>query len=397
MRILAVGNMYPPHHLGGYELIWCAAVEQLRAAGHEVRVLTTDHREPDPDTSVAVDHDVHRELRWYWRGHEFPRMSAPARLRLERHNLATLDRHLGGLEPDVVAWWSMGGMSMSLIEAVHRRGIAAVGLVHDEWLVYGPIVDGWHRLANRRGMPRALLERLSGVPARVDFSAAAEWAFVSETMRRHAAAAGLELERTSVAPSGVDRSLLRPAPMPPWRWRLLYVGRLDSRKGVEIAIRALEHLPEASLRILGSGDERYRDRLRALVGRLGLGGRVEFETVPRDALAAQYERADAVLFPTLWEEPWGLVPLEAMATGTPVVATGSGGSGEYLSHAQNCLLYEPRDDPAALAAQVRVLADDPSLREHLRENGFETAESNDRSRFFAAVGALHERATAGHG
>ena len=396
MRVLSVGNMYPPHHLGGYELIWRAAVEHLRAAGHEVRVLTTEHREPDPDPSIGEDPDAHRELRWYWREHEFPRMSPQARLALERYNLAVLEHHLASLRPDVVAWWSMGGMSMSLIEAVRRRGLAAVGLVHDEWLVYGPLVDSWHRLANRRGVPRALVERLARVPVRVDFGGAAEWAFVSEATRRHARADGLELERTSVAPSGVDRSLMRSAPMPPWRWRLLYVGRLDGRKGIEVAIRALARLPEASLRIVGAGDERYRARLRVLISELALDERVEFALLPRGELPAEYARADAVLFPTLWEEPWGLVPLEAMATGTPVVATGTGGSSEYLRHERNCLLYEPRDDPAALAAEVRRLAADQALRERLREGGFETAERNDRSRFFASVLALHERAAAGH-
>ena len=71
MRVLTVGNMYPPHHQGGYELLWRGSVAQLREAGHEVRVLTTDHREAEPDSAVAEGSDVHRDLRWYWSGHEF--------------------------------------------------------------------------------------------------------------------------------------------------------------------------------------------------------------------------------------------------------------------------------------------------------------------------------------
>ncbi len=58
MRLLTVGNMYPPHSFGGYEAVWKAAVDHLRERGHEVRVLTTDTdtgtKEPDPP-------DVHRE------------------------------------------------------------------------------------------------------------------------------------------------------------------------------------------------------------------------------------------------------------------------------------------------------------------------------------------------
>lgn len=394
MKVLSLGNMYPPHHLGGYELVWRAAVEHLRGAGHEVRVLSSDHREPTSHDDEPEDPDVHRELRWYWRDHEFPPMSVRERLRLERENHATLARHLAELEPDVVAWWAMGGMSMSLIEAVRRRGLAAVGFVHDEWLIYGPLVDGWQRLVARRGIPRRAVESLTGVPCGVRLGAAAEWAFVSEATRRHALAAVPGLERTSVASSGVDRELFRPAPAPPWRSRLLYVGRLDRRKGVETAIRSLGHLPGTSLRIVGAGEERYRDRLQGLVAECGLGDRVEFAVRSRAELVGEYAEADAVLFPALWEEPWGLVPLEAMATGRPVVATGSGGSAEYLRDGENCLLFEPRDDPGALAAQVRRLGDDEALRERLRETGLATAAAHDQARFQQAVAELHERAAA---
>jgi len=99
VRILTVGNMYPPHHLGGYELMWRSAVLHHRAAGHDVRVLTTDWREPFVDPSTPEDPDVHRDLRWYWRDHDFPRMSPPARLALERHNRDALQRHLDALQP----------------------------------------------------------------------------------------------------------------------------------------------------------------------------------------------------------------------------------------------------------------------------------------------------------
>src|SRR3954469_13632460 len=110
MRVLTVGNMYPPHHLGGYELVWRSAVEHLRAQGHEVSVLTTGfHRddvdEPDPP-------HVHRDLRWWWRDHAWPRFSVRQRVAVERHNARVVDERLERDRPDVVSWWSMGGMSL---------------------------------------------------------------------------------------------------------------------------------------------------------------------------------------------------------------------------------------------------------------------------------------------
>jgi glycosyltransferase involved in cell wall biosynthesis len=111
------------------------------------------------------------------------------------------------------------------------------------------------------------------------------------------------------------------------------------------------------------------------------------------AVAALYREADAVLFPVRWEEPWGLVPLEAMASGCPVLATGRGGSAEYLRDGENCLLA-PVGDPAALAASVRRLATDADLRERLRAGGLATAAGHGEERFHQAI-ERHLREVAG--
>ena len=97
----------------------------------------------------------------------------------------------------------------------------------------------------------------------------------------------------------------------------------------------------------------------------------------RGELPDIYAGSDVVLFPVRWQEPWGLVPLEAMALGRPVIATGQGGSGEYLRDQENCLLVPP-GDPRAIAAAVRRLADDPQLRARIRTGGLATAAGSPR-------------------
>jgi glycogen synthase len=372
VRVLTVGNMYPPHHYGGYELVWAAAVEHLREGGHDVQVLTTDTRtgSTEPDGP-----GVHRELRWPFRDAQLERLGLRERLALSRHNHRVLDRHLTQYEPDVVSWWSMGGLSLTMLESVRRRGTPAVAFVHDDWLDYGRWADAWlNTFRGGRARAAPLVERLASIPVRVDFDGAATYVFVSDRTRRHALSKGLALHRTAVAHSGIHEDFLEPAPPQDWGWRLLYVGRLDARKGVRTAVEALPHLPEQTvLELIGGWDEREEHRLGELARGLGVEERVRFAGQRgRAEIADAYARADAVVFPVEWEEPWGLVPLEAMGRGRPVVATGRGGSAEYLRDGENCLLFEAGDSES-LASALRHLAADAGLRARLRERGFETA------------------------
>jgi glycogen(starch) synthase len=371
MRILAVGNMYPPHHLGGYELIWRSAVRHHRAAGHDVRVLTTDTRFAEP--GEPDEPDCFRELRWYWRDHGWPRLNPLQRLRLERANARTLRRHLGKYRPDVVAWWAMGGMSLSLPS---RTAAPSAAFVLDDWLDYGPGEDQWGRMLRR---------------ARFDTTTIDHWVFISDYSRERARKLGYSFDSSEINPAGMGEEFLAPAPTQPWAWRLLYVGRIDERKGIDTAVRALAHLPaQAVLEVVGAGDAGAEATLHGLVSALGLGERVRFTgAVARDELPARYAAADAVLFPVRWREPWGVVPLEAMGVGRPVVATGRGGSGEYLCDGDNALLFDA-EDPAALAAQVTRLADDQPLRERLRAGGFETARVHTATAHDARVTAVLE-------
>jgi glycosyltransferase involved in cell wall biosynthesis len=187
---------------------------------------------------------------------------------------------------------------------------------------------------------------------------------------------------------GIDDTLFRPAPpRDDWNGRLLYLGRMDERKGVHVAIEALALLPKATLKIQGGGDPVYFERLIHRAAEPDVADRVEFTSEPRGRLRELYAEADAVLFPVQWDEPWGLVPLEAMAVGRPVIATGTGGSAEYLRHEHNCLIYKPRGDATELARAVERLASDAALRERLRHGGLSTAPRFTERRYNEAIAA----------
>jgi glycosyltransferase involved in cell wall biosynthesis len=381
VKVLSIGNLYPPHYAGGYELMWHTWVEHARGAGHVVRVLASDER---TGATGPDDPDVHRELHRYWSGGGARKLTLRQRVALERANAAVVRRHLEELRPDVVAWWGMGGMPLSSIEQVRRAGVPAVAFVMDDWLTYQPPGDAWLRLFAERPALGRIVERAVGIPTRVDFAAAATYVFVSETLRRQ----GPPLPRTAVEPPGVADGFIDPRPPRPWSWRLLSVGRIDPRKGIATAIEALVKLPDATLTVAGTGPATLVSELSELAERLGVSDRVEFAgAVPRAEVPALYEAHDAVVFPVVWEEPWGLVPLEAMALGRPVTASGRGGSSEYLRDEENCLLHTP-GDPTSLAAAVRRLADDQPLRERLLAGGLRAASHYTESRFNEAASAL---------
>ncbi|MFA5785660.1 MAG: glycosyltransferase [Actinomycetota bacterium] len=401
MRILVVTNMYPPHHFGGYELSCRDVVERWRAQGHKVGVLTTSMRVPDvADPAGEREAGVWRDLRSYWEDHRIVSPPLWRRVAIERSNQRALISALEEARPDVVSVWHMGAMSFGLLATLVERGLPIVYVVCDEWMIYGPKADAWSRLFLGRPRLAGAVRALTGLPTRLpDLGQSGAFCFASEAMRRSSERRSIWKPATSsVVYLGVDRHDFPPEAKPrqrPWRWRLLCVGRLDERKGVHVAVEALARLPEeASLEVLGRGDDRYRRRLRKLVARHALAARVHFGEVAREALREHYAEADVFVFPVIWQEPFGLVPLEAMACGTPVVATGTGGSAEFLRDGFNCLVVPP-GDPGALAAAVRRLADDPGLRARLIEAGLRTVEGFDVERLAERLEAWHIAAAEG--
>lgn len=215
-------------------------------------------------------------------------------------------------------------------------------------------------------------------------------------------AMGIERSRVSVVPCGVDLELFSGdgAAEPRSRvHRILSVGRLVPRKGVDLVIRALPALRDAGfdveLLIVGGGgnaaalaEDAEAHRLLEVATELGVQDRVEFRgQIPRDAMPAILRSADAVVC-TPWYEPFGIVPLEAMACGVPVVAAAVGGLRDTVVDRWTGLHVPPKD-PEAIAAALASLLADPGLRRALGAGG----EARARTRYsWARVAAETERA-----
>jgi glycosyltransferase involved in cell wall biosynthesis len=183
---------------------------------------------------------------------------------------------------------------------------------------------------------------------------------------------GIPPHKIGIVPCGVDPDRFTPkgpaAPRGPYPHRLLQLGRLVPRKGAAVAVAALARLPGTELVVVGGppadrlDDDPEVRRLRGIARDAGVADRVRFTgAVPSEEVPPLLRSADVVVCPADYE-PFGIVPLEAMACGVPVVASAVGGQLDTVADPGTGRLVPPRD-PEALARAVAGLLADPVARE----------------------------------
>jgi glycosyltransferase involved in cell wall biosynthesis len=183
---------------------------------------------------------------------------------------------------------------------------------------------------------------------------------------------GIPPHKIGIVPCGVDPDRFTPkgpaAPRGPHPHRLLQLGRLVPRKGAAVAVAALARLPGTELVVVGGppadrlDDDPEVRRLRGIARDAGVADRVRFTgAVPSEEVPPLLRSADVVVCPADYE-PFGIVPLEAMACGVPVVASAVGGQLDTVADPGTGRLVPPRD-PEALARAVAGLLADPAARE----------------------------------
>jgi glycosyltransferase involved in cell wall biosynthesis len=225
--------------------------------------------------------------------------------------------------PDIAHahFWMSG---LAAVNAGHATGVPVVQTFH----ALGTVKRRHQGTADTSPTERVQIEQMVG--RQVEQIAATCTDEVFELTRM-----GLSKSRISVIPCGVDIDQFQPggerAARTRWPKRVLSIGRMVPRKGFDLLIEAVRGLPDTELLIAGGprrsalAHDPEGARLLKLVKRYGLSERVRLlGQVPRDKVPALIRSADVVAC-TPWYEPFGIVPLEAMACGIPVVATAVGG------------------------------------------------------------------------
>jgi D-inositol-3-phosphate glycosyltransferase len=357
---------------GGQNVHVAALACALARQGHEIRIFT---RRDDPDLAEAVllAPGVTVEHVPAGPAQPVPKDELPANM----PGFANwLSWRWTGDPPDVAHahFWMSG---LAAVTAAARCGVPVVQTFH----ALGRVKRRYQAAADTSPPQRVSVESSVGQ------SADAIIATCTDEVRE-LGAYGVASDRTYVVPCGVDCTHFRPdgpaarlpgvpgAPEP----RILTLGRLVPRKGVDTVIAALAGVPDARLLVAGgppapllAQDPEVR-RLRGIADSAGVAGRVTFlGQVAHDDVPALLRTVDVVVLDP-WYEPFGLVALEAMACGAPVVVSAVGGHLDTVPDGIVGLLVPPQD-AAALAERLRQLLADPAMRAALGRAGVARARS----------------------
>lgn len=348
---------FPPDAESGVSSHVMGLSRALARAGHSVVVVTRAHADAPDDDEVGGVRVIRVPVDIPW----LPEDDDVAVVASANHHLVAALSHLRHFEPDVVH--------------AHDWNTAWAGNVSARVLGV-PLVTTIH--ATERGRHGGHVPQ--GAPAAVN---AVEWwsamtstrvVCLSRFMAREIVE-GFELDPAQVrlVPNGVEvRDWAPPDPAPPRDAHVMSWGRVQYEKGFQVLAQAMARVrgrvPGVRCTIAGRGP--YLPELQSQVDIEGVGDLVNLAGyVPDDELRTSLHRAGCVVIPSLYE-PFGVVALEALAAGAPVVAARTGGLAETLDGTGAALLFEP-GNAARLAEAIETVLSDTSVRTELATRGRE--------------------------
>ncbi len=393
MRILQIVHQFPPHHLGGVELITETLARDLRLLSHSVQVLTRAPAQAGMQANVTHIPEVGSNGRRFmatWR-------DAAA----TRQAVACIQQ----IQPDVAHVQHAMGHPLQLFDALNARRIPYVVTLHDYWFVCanaqlvtnfdqtccaGPNALKCGRCAAARaGLPGAAAFALAPLMRdrnrrlRNVLSQARAVTTPSRSVRDWFASHGFATGAWRVVPYGLDGAPITPEPGSDAP-HFIYVGGLAEQKGVHVLIEAFNRLPrEATLTVVGpfNAFPAYVSDLRARATHPGIrfAGQLSRPDIWR-ALA----RSDALVAPSLWPETFTLVAHEALAAGCALIASDIGALKDTAGAGADVTLVTP-GDVAALHAALRAIK--PTVR-HTRPFRRAADYAADMAALYAEVAPL---------
>lgn len=365
MKILYISSLYHPHALGGAEITLKTIADGVRARGHEVVVLATGagpELQVDEIDGVRVYRAPVENLYWpyacqspsSWTSKLWHLRDSFNR-RMQRHVRAVLDAE----RPDIASCHNLAGFSASVWDVLADRNIPIVQVLHDHYLRCPRgvmFVDDRPCTTQCRSCKALRLghrRRSQLVSAVVGISHFMLRSFACD--RYFPGARQLVIHNARHAPEGRAPHEMKEGP-PVFG----FMGTLSKVKGIEWLLDSFRSV-DAKLVVAGRGRHAYEQALRDKYA----SDKVRF--IGQTSATDFYRQVDVCIVPSLWEEPLGMVPVEAAANHVPVIATNRGGLPESVQHGINGLICDPEQHDSLLDA-MKLLVGDQALRKSLSEN-----------------------------
>ncbi|WP_285424429.1 glycosyltransferase family 4 protein [Pseudomonas sp. efr-133-TYG-103a] len=368
MKILFISSLYSPHVGGGAEIILQRTVEGLQQRGCQVSVLVTG-----PDAGLAVDSvngvKVYRAglHNFYWQ------FSAQRPGRLARLGWHLRDRYNGAMrsyvkevindeQPQLVVCHNLAGWSVSVWDEITAAGLPIVQVLHDMYLMC-PSSNMFKRgqcCQQQCGTCQSFRKNHDARSAQVSAVVGVSQFILDKLQKRGYFSAAKNYVVHNASPYTPVHNApykqrqrdpaLKKAPL-----RFGYMGTLSQQKGVRWLIEQFQRLPfDATLQIAGRGQAEDEAAFKALA----TSPNIRF--VGYQKPEAFYSQIDVAVVPSVWNEPFGMVAVEACAHSVPVIASRMGGLPEIIQDPLNGLLCSP-DDPDSLGHAMLRLHQQPEL------------------------------------
>ncbi|KAA0578004.1 glycosyltransferase [Azospirillum sp. B21] len=364
-RILVVTNLFPPQEFGGYgRKLWEFSAELIRR-GHAVKVLTADVPElARPGMAGTDDIEAHVDrsltLYGYWKdGRAFTHDDPAHCAALIRANIRRVLETARDFRADACLVGNLDMLATGFLDPLTRQmGVPVLHCLGNQHPGYAP-----------DAAPRSPLYRAGP---------ASGW--VAERL----AAGGYGLSATVIHPGARVDHFHRAVMPAPDRLRIAFASLFVNYKGPQTLVNALAilHREGIDFDCTFAGEAPDADlaaRCRDFVERNGMAGKVRFTGfLDRRGLSGLFARCNVLVFPSVFQEPFGISQVEAMAAGLTVVGSGTGGSGEVLRDGVDGLLF-PAEDHEALADRLRSLVADRAAWQRLALSG------RDRARDFTVA------------
>jgi glycogen synthase len=371
MRVLMLTWEFPPRSDGGVAAHVDGLSRAMAAAGHDVALLTLSHPGAPADTVVGGVHVLRARTDLPW----LPEDDLVARVASANHHLVQLSTRLGSWRPEIVHAhdWQVAWASDTLAALYEAKLVATF--------------HGTARGSHGGRVPPGQPGTIHAIESWLAHTAAEVLANSRFMMREIISGFELPAERAHLVPNGIDPAWWSSGELPVRRSPLVFTwGRVQYEKGFQVLARAMSLLRTRvrGVECIIGGRGSYLPDLQSQIELEGVSDIIALPGyLPADRLRETVHRAGCVVIPSLYE-PFGIVALEALAGGAPLVVARTGGLAELIDGTEAGLLFEP-GNADELASCIEMVLSDDDLADEMRKHGAELLA--DRYSWQAIAGA----------